>query len=84
KRFLPQTHQHLFQVIFSEATGRPEKFLVLHFANEIWLNNTAEIMKHPKTDPDVFEAILEFARAIGMVALPLQKEQPGYILNSLL
>jgi len=27
---------------------------------------------------------LEFAKAIGMVALPLYKEQPGYILNSLL
>ena len=28
--------------------------------------------------------MIEFARAIGMVALPLYKEQPGYILNSLL
>lgn len=69
---------------FADATGRPEKFLALHFANEIWVNNTAEIMKHPNTDPAVFEAIIDFARAIGMVALPLQKEQPGYILNSLL
>ncbi|TLS36004.1 3-hydroxyacyl-CoA dehydrogenase [Pseudalkalibacillus caeni] len=69
---------------FAEATGRPEKFLALHFANEIWVNNTAEIMKHQGTDPDVFNDLIEFAGAIGMVALPLQKEQPGYILNSLL
>jgi len=41
-------------------------------------------MKHPGTDPAVFEDVIEFARAIGMVALPLYKEQPGYILNSLL
>lgn len=69
---------------FAEATGRPEKFLALHFANEIWINNTAEIMKHPGTDMKVFDQVVEFAKAIGMVALPLHKEQPGYILNSLL
>lgn len=69
---------------FAEATGRPEKFLALHFANTIWKNNTAEVMKHPKTDDAVFNDVIEFAQAIGMVALPLSKEQPGYILNSLL
>lgn len=69
---------------FAEATGRPEKFLALHFANEIWKNNTAEIMKHPGTDMQYFDEVIEFAKAIGMVALPLYKEQPGYILNSLL
>ena len=69
---------------FAEATGRPEKFLALHFANEIWKNNTAEVMKHPGTNEKVFEDVIDFAKAIGMVALPLHKEQPGYILNSLL
>jgi len=69
---------------FAEATGRPAKFLALHFANEIWKNNTAEIMKHPGTDTQVFQDVIDFAKAIGMVALPLKKEQPGYILNSLL
>ncbi|MGD6805005.1 3-hydroxyacyl-CoA dehydrogenase [Rossellomorea vietnamensis] len=69
---------------FAEATGRPEKFLALHFANEIWTNNTAEVMGHPGTEKNVFEDLLKFAEAIGMVALPLYKEQPGYILNSLL
>ena len=69
---------------FAEATGRPEQFLALHFANHIWRNNTAEVMGHAKTDPKAFDAIVGFAKAIGMVALPLHKEQPGYILNSLL
>lgn len=69
---------------FAEATGRPEKFLALHFANEIWKNNTAEIMKHETTNEQVFGDVVEFAKAIGMVALPLQKEQAGYIVNSLL
>ncbi len=69
---------------FAEETGRPTQFLALHFANEIWVNNTAEIMKHEGTDLVIFNQLIHFAQAIGMVALPLYKEQPGYILNSLL
>ncbi|NSL19689.1 3-hydroxyacyl-CoA dehydrogenase, partial [Tatlockia micdadei] len=67
-----------------EATGRPERFLALHFANQIWVNNTAEIMRTPRTDDAVFDQVVAFAKDIGMVALPLHKEQPGYILNTLL
>lgn len=69
---------------FMEATGRPEKFLALHFANEIWIKNIAEVMKTDKTSDDVFQELLQFAKDIGMVALPLEKEQPGYILNTML
>ncbi|MFT6369843.1 MAG: 3-hydroxybutyryl-CoA dehydrogenase [Maribacter sp.] len=69
---------------FAEYTGRPSQFVALHFANEIWKYNTAEIMGHPGTDTDVFETVVAFAKSIGMVALPLHKEQPGYIVNSLL
>lgn len=69
---------------FSAATGRPDKFIALHFANQIWLNNTAEIQGSSQTSPDVFESVVAFAKEIGMIALPLKKEHPGYILNSLL
>lgn len=69
---------------FAESTGRPDKFLALHFANEIWKHNTAEVMGHAGTDKKYFDQIVQFAKDIGMIALPLHKEQPGYILNSLL
>ncbi len=69
---------------FAAATGRPEKFLALHFANEIWKHNTAEIMGHAGTDKAVFDTVVTFAKDMGMLALPLHKEQPAYILNSLL
>ena len=69
---------------FAGATGRPEKFLALHFANEIWKHNTAEIMGHPGTNAAIFDTVVAFTKTIGMVALPLHKEQPGYIVNSLL
>lgn len=74
----------LLPSMLAEATGRPAKFCALHFANTIWINNTAEIMGHSETSKKTFDTIVEFARAIGMVTLPLHKEQPGYILNSLL
>ncbi|QZY52299.1 3-hydroxyacyl-CoA dehydrogenase [Leucobacter tenebrionis] len=65
-------------------TGRPEKFLALHFANEVWAKNTGEVMGHPGTDPEVFEQVAHFAEEIGMVPIRIHKEQPGYVLNSLL
>lgn len=68
---------------FADDTGRPDRFLALHFANRIRKNNTAEIMGHIGTSQAAYDTVVEFANAIGMVALPLKKEQPGYILNSL-
>lgn len=68
----------------AESTKRPHQFLALHFANEIWIHNTAEIMGHSGTDPKVFNEVVVFAKEIGMIALPVHKEQRGYILNSLL
>ncbi|WP_303133649.1 3-hydroxyacyl-CoA dehydrogenase [uncultured Olsenella sp.] len=69
---------------FAEATGRPAKYLALHFANEIWRNNTGEVMGHAGTEQEYYDMVVEFAEAIGMVPLQLHKEQPGYILNSML
>ena len=69
---------------FADATGRPEKYLALHFANEIWKHNTAEVMGHDRTDPAIYDAVVAFAEDIAMVPLKLKKEQPGYILNSML
>lgn len=65
-------------------TGRPEKYLALHFANNIWKQPTAEVMVHAGTDPRYFDEVFEFAQAIRMVPLKVMKEQPGYLLNSML
>jgi 3-hydroxybutyryl-CoA dehydrogenase len=69
---------------FAGYTGRPEKYLALHFANTIWKNNTAEVMGHPGTDPEIYKLTVAFADEINMIPLQLHKEQPGYILNSML
>ncbi|WP_327095951.1 3-hydroxyacyl-CoA dehydrogenase [Nocardia vinacea] len=67
-----------------DYTGRPDKFLALHFANLVWRYNTAEVMGTPETDPQVFRAVVEFAVGIGMEPIELHKEKAGYVLNSLL
>ncbi|MFK5854854.1 MAG: 3-hydroxyacyl-CoA dehydrogenase [Bacteroidota bacterium] len=69
---------------YAKETGRPEKFLALHFANGIWDANIGEVMGHSDTDSKVFDRVVEFAKEIGMVPIPIHKEQNGYVLNSLL
>lgn len=69
---------------FAKCSGRPGKYVALHFANSIWKNNTAEVMGHEGTDQPVFDAMCEFANQIRMIALPVRKEKNGYLLNSML
>lgn len=67
-----------------DSTGRPDRFLALHFANHIYVFNTAEIMGTADTDPAVFAQLVAFATDIGMVPIQIHKEKAGYVLNSLL
>jgi 3-hydroxyacyl-CoA dehydrogenase len=67
-----------------DFTGRPTKFLALHFANDLWKFNIAEVMGTVETDPAVFDNVVDFAKAIGMIPIPIHKEKAGYVLNSLL
>ena len=69
---------------FAKCSGRPGKYVALHFANSIWKNNTAEVMGHDGTEQSVFDAMCEFANQIRMIALPVRKEKNGYLLNSML
>ena len=84
KTILVTNSSTLLPSTFAEHTGRPAKYCALHFANTIWKNNTAEVMGHSGTDPAVYDQVVAFAADINMVPLKLHKEQPGYILNSML
>ena len=61
----------LLPSMFAKYTGRPDKYLSMHFANSIWKNNVAEIMVQDKTDKRYFDEIVEFANEIRMLALPV-------------
>lgn len=67
-----------------DFTGRPDRFIALHYANRVWLHNTAEIMGTTATAPAVVRTIVDFATATGMVPIEIKKEHAGYLLNSLL
>ena len=68
---------------FAAETGRPEKFLALHF-HDLRANNVADVMPHPGTDPAVTELVRQFAVSIGQVAIMLRKESNGYVFNAML
>lgn len=68
----------------AKYTGRPERYLSLHFANSIWKNNIAEVMKHSDTDEKYFNEIIAFAESINMIPLAAKEEKSGYLLNSML
>ena len=84
KTVLVTNSSTLLPSTFAKFTGRPDKYLSLHFANLIWKYNTAEVMVQEKTDQRYFKEVIDFANDIRMVALPVMKEKNGYLLNSLL
>ncbi len=67
-----------------DSTGRPDRFLAIHYANNIWAQNIAEVMGTAETDTEVFDAVVEFARNSGLEPIEIKKEKAGYVLNSLL
>jgi 3-hydroxybutyryl-CoA dehydrogenase len=67
-----------------DSTGRPDRFLALHYANNIWAQNIAEVMGTADTAPAVFDAVVGFARNSGLEPIEIKKEKAGYVLNSLL
>jgi 3-hydroxyacyl-CoA dehydrogenase len=68
----------------AEATGRPDRFMAMHFVVGVWDHNVVELMAPSGTSRDTFDAVQAFTRDIGMVPVTILKEQPGYIINSLL
>lgn len=67
-----------------DFTGRSDKFLALHFSNLLYRSSIVEVMGSIKTDPSVVDTLVRFSEEIGMYPVVLKKEQPGYVLNTLL
>ncbi|ANB91926.1 3-hydroxybutyryl-CoA dehydrogenase [Moraxella ovis] len=68
---------------FAAASGDTSRFLAMHFANNIWVQNIVEIMATADTDPACVQSTLEFGKQMGMVPVEVKKEHAGYIMNSL-
>lgn len=68
----------------ADSVANPGRFMAMHFVVGVWDANIAELMGHAGTSAETFAAVTDFSRTIGMVPVRIAKEQPGYIINSLL
>jgi len=65
------------------ATGRPERFVGLHYFNPAQVMKLVEVVRCVTTSDEAFETALEFARSEGKLAIPA-KDKAGFIVNRLL
>ena len=65
------------------ASGRPEKFVGVHFFNPVQLMKLVEVVRTEHTNKDVFDSVLAWVDHIGKVGVSC-KDTPGFIVNRLL
>jgi 3-hydroxybutyryl-CoA dehydrogenase len=65
------------------ATGRPERFVGLHYFNPAQVMKLVEVVRCVTTSDEAFDAALQFARSEGKLAIPT-KDKAGFIVNRLL
>ncbi len=73
----------LIPSLIAKATGRPKRFLALHFHQPAWVGNVADIMPHPGTSSEVVSLVRDFAKSINQILMVLNKESYGYIFNAM-
>lgn len=67
-----------------DASGRPDRFLALHYMGDIWASRVVEIVGSPAVNDETRERLVSFARETALSPVVLQKEYRGYIVNALL
>ncbi len=65
------------------ATGRPERFLGLHFMNPVPLMKLVEVIRTIQTSDEVFQTGVQFAERLGKVPVRTW-DRVGFIVNRLL
>ena len=69
--------------MFADGTGRAEKFCAFHF-HDCLVTNVVDIMPHPGTSKETIESVRDFCTAIDQFPIELQREQHGYVFNTML
>ncbi|MEN8211978.1 MAG: 3-hydroxyacyl-CoA dehydrogenase [Thermodesulfobacteriota bacterium] len=69
--------------MIAEGTGRPDRFIALHF-HDLFLTNIVDIMPHPGTSRQTLDTTLQFCKEIDQFPIELKKEQHGYVFNTML
>jgi 3-hydroxyacyl-CoA dehydrogenase len=65
------------------ASGRPARFVGLHFFNPVQLMRLVEVVRTDDTDDEVFAAARAFGEACGKAPVSC-KDTPGFVVNRLL
>jgi 3-hydroxybutyryl-CoA dehydrogenase len=65
------------------VTGRPEKFVGLHYFNPAQVMKLVEVVRCVTTSEEAFATALQFASSEGKLAIPT-KDRAGFIVNRLL
>ena len=67
----------------ARASGRPGKFVGVHFFNPVQVMKLVEVVRTDMTDPAAFDDVVGWVGRIGKVAVKC-RDTPGFIVNRLL
>jgi len=70
----------LLPSMIADATGRPDRFLALHY-HDVSITNVVDIMPHPGTSRETIQTVKDFALRTGMLPIMMEKEHTGYVFN---
>jgi 3-hydroxybutyryl-CoA dehydrogenase len=67
----------------ADASGRPARFLGLHFMNPVPQSKLAELVRHPALDAAALERGAALLEALGLVGVEVE-DTPGFLVNRML
>jgi 3-hydroxyacyl-CoA dehydrogenase/enoyl-CoA hydratase/3-hydroxybutyryl-CoA epimerase len=67
----------------AEASGRPKRFVGIHFFNPVHKMPLVEIVRGTKTTPEIVAAAVEFAKQLKKIPIVVNGA-PGFLVNRLL
>ena len=67
--------------LLEDATERPERVANLHFYYGVWETPMVEVGGGSGTEAAVLDALTDFARAIKILPLRVQRESAGFVFN---
>lgn len=73
----------LLPSMFANATGRPERFIALHF-HDIRTTDIVDVMPHSGTTQHIVHLVRDFALKIHQRPIVIKKENVGYVFNQML
>ncbi len=69
--------------LLAASSGRPDKFIGMHFFNPVPLMALVEIIRGIQTNQETFQAVFELAKALGKTPADI-KDSAGFAVNRLL